>query len=241
MEVFVWRCVRHYTLIGGHQRLGGTSCRRLHVRSKEGRKMALNVKWTFIVGQYLLTPWNRVLLEQPTSFQLVKKFSSFYGNWRFITPFTSARQLSLSWASSIQSITPHPTSWRTNIVGQYTWKQELPKNLANISNCKIPKILSNPLRINSGSQKDGQLLSLYTRKSFFFALWRVRDILLRYTSDQNAARSASERVCGCNFFVANSASTHASKRWNLVQPCFVTVPLSNCCCQDIFHICFARY
>ena len=96
MEVFVWRCVRHYTLIGGHQRLGGTSCRRLHVRSKEGRKMALNVKWTFIVGQYLLTPWNRVLLEQPTSFQLVKKFSSFYGTRRFITAFTSARHLSLS-------------------------------------------------------------------------------------------------------------------------------------------------
>jgi len=28
---------------------------------------------------YLLTPWNRVLLEKPTSLQLVKKFSAFYG------------------------------------------------------------------------------------------------------------------------------------------------------------------
>ena len=54
MEVFVWRCVRHYTLIGGHQHLGGTSCRRLNFRSKEGRKMALNVMWTYIVDQYLL-------------------------------------------------------------------------------------------------------------------------------------------------------------------------------------------
>jgi len=31
----------------------------------------------------------------------------------FITAFTRARQLSLSWASSIQSIPPHPTSWRS--------------------------------------------------------------------------------------------------------------------------------
>ena len=32
---------------------------------------------------------------------------------RFITAVTSVRQLSLSWASSIQSIPPHPTSWRS--------------------------------------------------------------------------------------------------------------------------------
>ena len=34
---------------------------------------------------------------------------------RFITAFTSARHLSLSWASSIESIPPHTTSW-TNIL-----------------------------------------------------------------------------------------------------------------------------
>ena len=28
---------------------------------------------------YLLTPWNTVLLEKLTSFQLVKKFPAFYG------------------------------------------------------------------------------------------------------------------------------------------------------------------
>ena len=33
------------------------------------------------------------------------------GNGRFITAFTSARHLSLSWATEIQSIPPHPTSW----------------------------------------------------------------------------------------------------------------------------------
>ena len=61
----------------------------------------------------LLTPRGRVLLEKLTGFQLVKKVPSFYGTRIFITAFTSARHLSLSWASSIQSITPHPTSWRS--------------------------------------------------------------------------------------------------------------------------------
>ena len=55
---------------------------------------------------YLHTPWRRFLLEKLTGSQLVKKFPAFYGTWRFITAFTCARHLSLSWASSIQSI-PH--------------------------------------------------------------------------------------------------------------------------------------
>jgi len=45
---------------------------------------------------YLLTPWNRVLLEKLTGSQLVKKFLAFYGTRKFITAFTSARHLSLS-------------------------------------------------------------------------------------------------------------------------------------------------
>jgi hypothetical protein len=45
--------------------------------------------------------------------QLVKKFPAFYGTRKFITAFTRACQLSLPWASSIQSIPPHHTSWRS--------------------------------------------------------------------------------------------------------------------------------
>ena len=45
--------------------------------------------------------------------QLVKKFPAFHGNRRFITALTSLRHPSLSWASPIQSIHPHPTSWRS--------------------------------------------------------------------------------------------------------------------------------
>jgi len=61
---------------------------------------------------YLLTPRSRVLSEKLTGLQLVKKFPAFYGTRRFITAFTSARHLSLTWARSIQSIPPQPTSWR---------------------------------------------------------------------------------------------------------------------------------
>ena len=65
---------------------------------------------------YSLTPWNRVLLEKLTGLQLVKKFPAFHGTRRFITAFTNTRHLSLSWASSIQSIPSHPTSWRSILI-----------------------------------------------------------------------------------------------------------------------------
>ena len=65
---------------------------------------------------YLLTPRCRVLLQQLTGLQLVKKFPAFHGTPRFITALTSVRHLSLSWASPIQSIYPHPTSWRSILI-----------------------------------------------------------------------------------------------------------------------------
>ena len=77
-----------------------------HVRSN-------NTAYLLTLLSYLLTPWSRVLLEKLTGFQLVKKFTSFYRTRRFITAFTCARHLFLSYASSIQSIPPHPTSWRS--------------------------------------------------------------------------------------------------------------------------------
>jgi len=65
---------------------------------------------------YLPTPWSRVLPEKLTVLQLVKKFPTFYGTRRFITTFTSPCELPLSWASSIQYIPPHPTSWRSILI-----------------------------------------------------------------------------------------------------------------------------
>ena len=65
---------------------------------------------------YLLTPRSRVLLEKLPGFQLLKKFPAFYATRRFITTLTSVRHLSLSWASSNQSVTQHPTSWRSVLI-----------------------------------------------------------------------------------------------------------------------------
>ena len=65
---------------------------------------------------YLHTPWSRVLLEKIKVSRLVKKFPAFYGTRRFITAFTSARHLSLSRASSIQSIPHIPLPWRSILI-----------------------------------------------------------------------------------------------------------------------------
>jgi hypothetical protein len=64
--------------------------------------------WFVQMPTYLLTPWSRVFLEKLSRSHLVKKFPAFYGTRRFITTFTSARHLSLSWARLIQSMLPTP-------------------------------------------------------------------------------------------------------------------------------------
>jgi hypothetical protein len=87
-----------------------------NARNMELIRQPKYISWTHPhkrILTYLLTPWSRVGLEKLTGFQSVKKFPAFLGTRRFITAFTSARQLSLSWASSMQSISPHPTSWRS--------------------------------------------------------------------------------------------------------------------------------
>ena len=53
-----------------------------------------------------------MLPEKLTVLKLVKKFPAFQGTRKFITALTSVRHLSLSYASPVQSIYPHPTSWR---------------------------------------------------------------------------------------------------------------------------------
>ena len=78
---------------------------------------------------YLLIPWCRVLLEKLTSLQLVKKFPAFHGTRRFISALTSVRHLSLSWASPIQSIYPHPTSWRSILILSTHLRLGLPSDL----------------------------------------------------------------------------------------------------------------
>ena len=78
---------------------------------------------------YLLTPWCRALLEKLTGLQLVKKFPAFHGTPRFITALTTVRHLSLSWASPIQSIYPHPTYWRSILILSTHLRLGLPSGL----------------------------------------------------------------------------------------------------------------
>ena len=78
---------------------------------------------------YLLTPRCRVLLEKLTGLQLVKKFPAFHVTRRFITALTSVRHTSLSWASPIQSIYPHPTYWRSILILSTHLRLGLPSGL----------------------------------------------------------------------------------------------------------------
>ena len=78
---------------------------------------------------YLITPWCRVLLEKLTGLQLVKKLPTFHGTRRFITALTSVRHLSPSWASRIQSIYTHPTSWRSILILSAHLRLGLPSGL----------------------------------------------------------------------------------------------------------------
>ena len=97
---------------------------------------------------YLLTPWCRVLLEKLTGLQLVKKFSAFHGTRRFITALTSVRHLSLSWVSPIQSIYPHPTSWRSILILSTHLRLGLPSGLlpSSFPTKTLYTPLSSPIR-----------------------------------------------------------------------------------------------
>ena len=87
------------------------------------------LRYVTLYYTYLLTPWSRVLFEKLASLQLVKKFPAFYGTRRFLTALTSARHLSLSWASPIQSSYPNPISWRSILILSSHLRLGLPSGL----------------------------------------------------------------------------------------------------------------
>ena len=72
---------------------------------------------------YLLTPWCRVLLEK-----LVKKFPHFTESEGSL-PHSQASAICLSWANPIQSIYPHPTSWRSILILSTHLRPGLPSGL----------------------------------------------------------------------------------------------------------------
>jgi hypothetical protein len=84
--------------------------------------------WYFVIYRECCTMWyigNVVLTysmeqspfwEADQSSQLTKKFPAFYGTRTFFTVLTSVRHPSLSWANSIQSPRPPPTSWTSILI-----------------------------------------------------------------------------------------------------------------------------
>ena len=86
------------------------------------------IAYILVVLTYLLSPWCRVL-EKLTGLQLVKKFPAFHGTRRFITALTKVPHFSLSWASPIQSIYPHPTSCKSILILSTHLRLGLPSDL----------------------------------------------------------------------------------------------------------------
>ena len=72
--------------------------------------------WVPFWPTWIITRCSTVLLEKLTGSQPVNTLPAFYDTQKFTTTFTSARHLSQSWASSIQSIPPYHTSWRSILI-----------------------------------------------------------------------------------------------------------------------------
>jgi hypothetical protein len=77
---------------------------------------------------YSFTLWSSVLLEQLTGSHLSGNFLHFIETQCFITAFTRARHLSLSWARSVQSVWPpshfleiHPNIILPSMPGYCKW------------------------------------------------------------------------------------------------------------------------
>ena len=90
----------------------------------------------------------RVLLEKLTNLHLVKKYPAFHGTRRFITAITSVQHPSLSWASPIQSICLHPTSWRSILILSTHLRLGLPSGLfpSGFPSKTLYTPLSSPIR-----------------------------------------------------------------------------------------------
>ena len=103
------------------------------------------MQWTQLNNKYsiLYTPSSTVILEKLTTSQLVRKFPTFYGTRRFITTFTSARHLSLSWATSILPCLPfqflkfHHNSILPSIPGVF---QDISYCTKNMYACRLSPI-----------------------------------------------------------------------------------------------------
>ena len=134
------------------------------------RTTAVTASCTHSFNVLLITYLLTYLLHGAESFlrssgsQLVKKFPVFYWTRRFITAFTSVRHQSLSSGSSIQSILPHPTSWRFILISSPDLHPGLPSGLfpSGFTNKILYALILSPIRATCPDHLI--LLDLITRK-----------------------------------------------------------------------------
>ena len=92
---------------------------------RHGATPQMNIQRTM----YLLTPWSRVLLEMLTRSAASQEIPRIFGTLRFFNVLTSGWHLSLSWANSLQSLQPPPTSWRSILILSSHLRLGLPNGL----------------------------------------------------------------------------------------------------------------
>ena len=117
--------------------------------------------------------------------QIVKKFPAFYGTRKFITAFTSARHLFLSWASSIQFIPSHPTSWKSILILSSHQRLSLPSVLfpSGFPTKTLYKRLLSPIRATCRVRLI--LLDLITRTILGEFLLRLSFLYFLHLSESN--------------------------------------------------------
>jgi len=159
---------------------------------------------------YLLTPWCRVLPEQLTGLQLVKKFPAFHGTRRFITALTSVRHLSLSWAqpNPVHIPTSHLLEIHLNIIHPSTPRS--PQWSPYITVCSYLltpwcRVLPEQL---TGLQLVKKFPAFHGTRRFITALTSVRHLSLSWASTTSAFLYLGIPLCG---FVTSCVSEHSTK------------------------------
>jgi hypothetical protein len=95
----------------------------------------MNIQFTKMPGFSGLPNLLTYFMEQSPSWEAnsnlcaSQEIPRIYGTRKFLTVPTSARHLSLSWANSIQSPRPPPTSWRSILILFYHLRLGLPNGL----------------------------------------------------------------------------------------------------------------